>query len=44
MAMLRKIPPVEGLLTFRKDLNGLYLRSGSNWRRVADESEVNYLM
>ena len=39
--MLNEVPLAQGLLTFRKDTNRLYLRSGSTWRTVADETMVS---
>jgi hypothetical protein len=39
----QKVPPIEGLLQYRKDKQELYVRSNSTWNIVAQEKKVELL-
>jgi ribosomal protein L24E len=39
----QKVPPIEGLLEYRKDNQELYVRSNKAWNMVAQEEKVKLL-
>ncbi len=36
----QKVPPVPGLLEYRKDTKKLYLRSNETWNAIGEENKV----
>ena len=43
-AGLQKVPPVSGLLTYRKDNEELYVNNGSQWNALSNEKEVSIFL
>ena len=39
-AAAQKVPPVPGLLEYRKDTKKLYVRSNETWNVIAEEKKV----
>lgn len=39
-AAAQKIPPVPGLLEYRKDTKKLYVRSNETWNAIGEEKKV----
>ena len=39
-AAAQKVPPVPGLLEYRKDTKKLYLRSNETWNVIGEEKKV----
>ena len=37
----KKVPPIPGLLEYRKDQKKLYLRANKTWNLLTQEKEVN---
>ena len=41
-AAAQKVPPVPGLLEYRKDTKKLYLRSNETWNVIGEEKKVTF--
>ena len=39
-AAAQKVPPVPGILKYRKDTKELYVRSNETWNVIVDEKKV----
>ena len=40
-AAAQKVPPVPGILKYRKDTEELYVRSNETWNAIVDEKKVH---
>ena len=40
-AAAQKVPPVPGILEYRKDTKELYVRSNETWNVLVDENKVH---
>ena len=40
---MKKLPKVEGLLSYRSDDRKLYLNENSNWEALATQKDVSYI-
>ena len=40
-AAAEKVPPVPGILEYRKDTTELYVRSNETWNVIVDEKKVH---
>jgi hypothetical protein len=38
----KKVPPVPGLLEYRKDTQKLYVRSNETWNVIGEEKKVTF--
>jgi hypothetical protein len=36
------IPPIPGLVLYRKDNNNLYVNNGTTWKTLSNQKEVSY--